>query len=157
MKQDRFLIAILIGIGLLVVLALLVFFTRQNTPTYVSDETPEGVVHNYILAVLNKDYRRAYEYLADLDHKPTYEEFRRVFATGYLGAPSQGFRIGKGNIVGDEATVEVSTVYASGDPFSTGYGSLGEARLIRQDGRWKISSLPAYNFWDYSWYQVPPK
>ena len=78
MKQDRFLTGILIGIGLLVVVALAVFFTRQDTQTYVSDETPEGVVHNYVVAVLNKEYEKAYGYLADLDNKPTYEEFHEL-------------------------------------------------------------------------------
>ncbi len=156
MKQDRFLTAILIGIGLLVIVALLVFFTRQNI-TYLSEDTPEGVVHNYVLAVLNKDYRKAYSYLADLEYKPTYEEFRQTFVTGYLGAADQGFRIGAGKVVDDEATVEIATIYAPSDPFSTDYNNLGEAHLIRQDGRWKIASLPAYNFWNYSWYQMPPK
>jgi len=156
MKQDRFLTAILIGIGLLVIAALLVFFTRQSL-AYLAEDTPEGVVHNYVLAVLNKDYRKAYSYLADLEYKPTYEEFRQTFVTGYLGTADQGFKIGKGEVVGDEATVEIIIIYAPSDPFSSGYNNLGEARLIRQDGRWKISSLPAYNFWNYSWYQMLPK
>ena len=79
MKQDRFLTGILVGIGLLVVVALVVFFTRKNSQTYVPDDTPEGVVHNYVLAVLDKDYEKAYGYLAELKYKPTYEEFRRAF------------------------------------------------------------------------------
>ena len=37
MKQDRFLIGILIGIGVLIVVALTIFFTRQNKQTYMSD------------------------------------------------------------------------------------------------------------------------
>ena len=56
MKQDRFLTGILIGIGVLIVIALAVFFTRKDSQTYVSEDAPEGVVHNYVLAVLNKDY-----------------------------------------------------------------------------------------------------
>ena len=58
MKQDRFLTGILIGIGVLVVIALVVFFTRKDSQTYVSEDVPEGVVHNYVLAVLNKDYQK---------------------------------------------------------------------------------------------------
>ena len=30
------------------------------------DTNPDDVVHNYVLAVLNKDYQKAYGYLADL-------------------------------------------------------------------------------------------
>ena len=78
----------------LVVVALAVFFTRQDTQTYVSDETPEGVVHNYVVAVLNKEYEKAYGYLADLDNKPTYEEFRDAFLTGMVNPNNSAVDIG---------------------------------------------------------------
>src|SRR3990172_5492308 len=79
MKQDRFLTGILIGIGVLVIAALAVFITRKDTQTYVSDDTPEGIVHNYVVAVLEKDYEKAYGYLAELDNKPAYDNFRQAF------------------------------------------------------------------------------
>ncbi len=157
MKQDRFLTGILIGIGILIVAALVVFFTRQNVASYVSEATPEGIVHNYVLAVLNKDYPKAYSYLADLDNKPTLNEFRQAFAVGRLGPSNNGTKIGKAEITGDDASVEVSMVYTPDDPFSSGYNNVGSAQLVRQNGAWKISSMPAYNLWDYSWYQAPPK
>ena len=157
MKQDRFLTGILIGIGLLVVVALVVFFTRQDTQTYVSDETPEGVVHNYVVAVLNKEYEKAYGYLADLDNKPTYEEFHNSFLTGMVNPDSSGVDIGQPDITGDDATVEVTLVHNSRDPFSTGYRDTQRAILVRQNGAWKISSMPQYNFFDYNWYQETPK
>src|ERR1700690_3007338 len=94
MKQDRFLIGILIGIGVLIVVALAIFFTRQNKQTYVSDSAPEGVVHNYVLALLNKDYGKAYGYLADLDNKPTFDQFHHAFATGQLNPSDAGVEIG---------------------------------------------------------------
>ena len=157
MKQDRFLTGILIGIGVLVVLALVVFFTRKDTQTYVSEDTPEGVVHNYVVAVLNKDYEKAYGYLADLDHKPTSEQFRDSFLKGMVNPSSYAIDIGRSEIVGDNATVEVALIYNSSDPFSTGYRDTSQrAILVKQSGLWKISSMP-YNLWDYSWYQVPPK
>ncbi|HSL44070.1 MAG TPA: hypothetical protein VK897_11605, partial [Anaerolineales bacterium] len=70
MKQDRFLTGILVGIAILVVVALAVFFLRRDNQSYVSEDVPEGVVHNYVLAVINGDYQKAYGYLADLDNKP---------------------------------------------------------------------------------------
>ena len=57
MKQDKFLTGILIGIGVLIVIALGLFFTRQDKRDYVADDKPEGVVYNYVLAVVNKDYQ----------------------------------------------------------------------------------------------------
>jgi len=157
MKQDRFLTGILIGIGLLVVLALAVFFTRKDTQTYVSDDTPEGVVHNYVVAVLNKEYEKAYGYLADLEHKPTYDEFHNSFLTGMVNPDSSGVDVGQSDITGDDATVDVTLIYNPTDPFSTGYRDTQRAILVMQNGAWKISSMPQYNFFDYNWYQEMPK
>ena len=157
MRQDRFLTAILIGIAVLIVAALAVFFTRQDKGSYAGENTPDGVVHNYVLAVMNKDYERAYSYLADLTYKPTFDEFRQAFAVGRLNPAGNGIQIGKSSVTGNDATVEVDMVSQPGDPFSSGYNNVGMAQLVRQGGAWKISSMPTYNLWDYSWYQPGPK
>ena len=157
MKQDRFLTGILVGIGLLVVIALAVFFTRKDSETYISDDTPEGVVHNYVVALLKKDYEKAYGYLADLDHKPTYDDFRKSFLNGVVNPNNGAVDIGTSEITKDEASVEVTMLNNASDPFSTGYRDVQRAILAKQNGNWKISSMPTYYFWDYSWYQAPPK
>ena len=51
MKQDRFLTGILIGIAVLVVIALAVFFLRQDNLVYAAEDTPAGVVQNYVVAL----------------------------------------------------------------------------------------------------------
>lgn len=152
MKQDRFLTGILIGIAVLVVIALVVFFLRQNSQSYLSEEAPEGVVHNYVLAVLNGDYEKAYGYLADLDEKPGYEQFRDAFITGTVNPGNTAVDIGNSDISGDTASVEIVFIYNPGDPFSTGYRDVQRAVLLNQNGAWKLSSMPGYYFWDYSWY-----
>ncbi len=154
MKQDKFLTGILIGVGVLVLLALVLFFTRQDKRDYLAEDAPEGVAHNYVLAVLNKDYEKAYGYLADLKYKPTYEEFRQSFLNGMVNPEGTGLDIGEATITGDEAMVELTLYYSYSDPFSTRYGSPDRALLVDQDGTWKVSSMP-YNFWDYNWYQEP--
>lgn len=156
MKQDRFLTGILIGIGLLILLALGLFFTRQDKRDYVADDVPEGVANNYVLAVLNKDYEKAYGYLADLDNKPTYEEFRQSFFNGMVSPGNVGVDIGEAQVIGDEATVSLTLYYSFNDPFSTRTGNSDRALLVEQDGEWKVSSMP-YNFWDWNWYQEPYK
>ena len=156
MKQDRFLTGILIGIAVLVVLALAVFFTRSDAQTYVSEDAPEGVVHNYVVALLNKDYEKAYGYLADLDHKPPYEEFRDAFLKSTLNPDTAAVDIGASEINDDTASVEVVLGHNPGDPFSTGYRDVQRAILVKQGGKWKISSMPGYYFWDYSWYTEQP-
>jgi hypothetical protein len=157
MKQDRFLLGILIGIGVLIIAALVVFFIRKDSQTYVPDDIPEGVVHNYVVAVLNKDYEKAYGYLADLDKKPTFEQFQNSFVTGALNPGSSAVDVGRSDITGDNATVEVAMIYNPSDPFSTGYRDVQNAILVRQNGQWKISSMPTYYLWDYNWYQNLPK
>lgn len=157
MKQDRFLTGILIGIAVLVVVALAVFFIRRDTQTYVSEDVPEGVVHNYVLSVLNGDYQKAYEYLADLENKPTYEQFREAFITGVVNPNNSAVDIGESEVNNDTASVEVALIYNPSDPFSTGYRDVQRALLVKEGEAWKISSMPTYYYWDYSWYQELPK
>ncbi|HSB00309.1 MAG TPA: hypothetical protein VLE49_06650 [Anaerolineales bacterium] len=157
MKQDRFLTGILIGIAALVVIALTVFFVRRDSQSYVSEDTPEGVVHNYVLAVLNGDYKKAYGYLADLEDKPTYEQFRDAFIKGMVNPNNSAVDVGQSEVNNDTASVEVAMIYNPSDPFSTGYRDVQRAILVKQDGAWKLSSMPGYYFWDYNWYQKLPK
>jgi hypothetical protein len=152
MKQDKFLTGILIGIGVLILLALGLFFTRQDKRDYVADAVPEGVVHNYVLAVINKDYQKAYGYLADLEHKPTYEEFRQSFFNGMINPNNAGVEVGSTEINGSEAIVTLSIYYSASDPFSSRYASEDRALLVKQSGAWKLNSMP-YTYWDYNWYQ----
>jgi hypothetical protein len=156
MKQDRFLIGILIGIGVLVVVALVLFFTRRTTVQYVADDTVEGVLHNYVLAVQKQDYEKAYSYLADKQDKPSYETFRRAFIQDYVTPGQSGVEILSSNVGNQEAIVNLSIVYVSTDPFSGGgYSNQGNALLVKQDGVWKIYQMP-YNYWAYDWYQPTP-
>ena len=157
MKQDKFLTGILIGIGILIALALALFYTRRDSRQYMSDNTPEGVVNNYLLAAFDKDYPKAYSYLADLDHKPTYEEFRQSFFNGSINPDSAGVNVGAAAINGDEAIVELTIVHSPSDPFSSSYQNTDKALLVRQGGKWKLSAMPSYNFWDYNWYREPYK
>jgi hypothetical protein len=157
MKQDRFLTGILIGIGALILLALGLFFMRQGDKRdYVADTTPDGVVHNYVLALLNKDYQKAYGYLADIEHKPTYEEFRQSFFNGMVNPSNMGVHVGAVEINGDEAVVTLAIYYSNSDPFSGRSANEDRALLVKQNGTWKLNTMP-YNFWNYNWYQQPPK
>ena len=157
MKQDRFLVSILVGIGILIVLALVLFFMRKDTQaSYMPDDSPEGVVHNYALALYNGDYQKAYNYLAEKEYKPTFEQFRTPFLNHYVDVNSAGLEIGEIKIESDEAFVTVYMIYNPSDPFSSGYRGQEVAQLVLQNGSWKIVQMP-YNFWYYDWYQIPPE
>ncbi len=153
MKQDRFLTGILVGIAVLVVIALAVFFIRKDAQSYISEDMPEGVVHNYVLALLNGDYKKAYGYLADLEDKPTYEQFRDTFIKGMINPDHSAVDVGKSEINNDTASVEITMIYNPSDPFSTGSRDVQRAVLVKQNGAWKLSSMPNYSFWGYNWYQ----
>lgn len=154
MKQDRFLMGILVFIGVLVVAALAVFLIRKDTQqAYGSDDTPEGVVTNYALALQNQDYQRAYDYLADKEGKPSYDSFRRVFLTAQMNVSTNAVQVGEVQFISaDEATVSVTVLYAGSGPFDQGWSTTENAALIRQGDAWKITYVP-YPYWSYDWYQ----
>ena len=71
--------SIVVGIVLLIIVALVAVLTRSpQNEDYVADDTPQGVVHDYFLAIQRKDYDRAYSYLSDdLKSKPDLNQFIR--------------------------------------------------------------------------------
>jgi hypothetical protein len=156
MKQDRFLMGILIFIGLLVIAALALFFIRQDAQVYGTEDTPEGIIRNYVLALQKQDFQRAYGYLAEKDNKPTYDTFRRAFLTNQLDVSSNGLQVGSVQYLNSgEATVGISVLYAGSGPFAQSSTSTDKATLIQQGGTWKLSYMP-YPFWAYDWFQPTP-
>ncbi len=155
MKQDRFLTGILIGIVVLILLALAVFFTRQDDLAYVDESTPQGVVQNYIVALQKRDYEKAYTYLADLENKPTYGQFRESFFNNYVSPSGTGVEILQTETSGDLATVGLSIIYNQRGLFESSSRYVESARLVRQAGAWKIKQMP-YQFWAYDWFQPTP-
>lgn len=118
MKKDRFLLGILIGIGILVLLAVVRVLTYSPAEmTYGEETTPQGVVHNYLVAVYRQEYERAYSYLADKAKKPTLDGFRRSFLMGMVDPKQAMVQVGKAEIVDEtQARVEVNIIYVSSDP-----------------------------------------
>lgn len=154
MKQDRFLLGILIGIAVLVLAALLIFFLRPNTLTYGPEDTPEGVTRNFIVAIYNKDYEKAYAYLAEDEYKPSLEKFTEPFLLNYISPADSGIEILDANISGPKASVQVSIINNTSDPFASPYRNSDQVSLLQQSGQWKIRQLP-YPFWYYDWYEKP--
>lgn len=152
MKQDRFLLGILIFIVILVAVALGLFFMRQDTQTYGPEDSPEGVVRNYAIALQNMDFERAYTYLAERDTRPSYDNFRLAFLNNQLETSNAALQIGSTrNLNASEAIVDVTLVHSSSDPFSSPWSDTQKASLIKQDGSWKLTSMP-YPYWGWDWY-----
>jgi hypothetical protein len=155
MKQDRFLMGILIFIGVLVVAAVTLFFLRKGTTAYQPDDTPGNVVFNFALAIQQNDLERAYGYLADQDGKPTKTAFLQSIQNGYLNVTGNALQVGKVTTVGqDNASVDVTIQYLGSGPFDSGYSNPGQAVLVRQNSAWKILSMP-YPYWSGDWFMTP--
>lgn len=159
-RQDRFLLGILIGIVLLVVLSLVIFFARQTTATYGPEDTPQGVFQNYIIAVGKGDYERAFGYVAGPPapvgqggpvNLPDFTRFKQFF----LGESNSqlvntGVQVGESRINGDIAVVDVTILQTNGDPFRSVYRQSRQAQLVLKNGAWKINTAP-YPFWNIEW------
>jgi len=152
LRQDRFLLAILSVIGLLIVIALALFFFRQSAQTYLNDNTPEAVVHNYVLALQKADFQRAYNFLDEKNGKPTFIQFHQAFINNQLNTSTAAVQIGEVTITGDEASVSLSLLQSGGGPFADTFRSTQVATTVRQSGTWKIDQMP-FPFWSYDWYQ----
>jgi hypothetical protein len=156
MKKDRFLIGILIGIGVLAVVAVGLFFVRQQQVDYVPDDTPQGVVQDYALALYKQDYQRAYSYLADGENKPDLVHFQQMFMSNQKTELDRvGLKVGDPNVNSIYAGVPVTLIHSSGGPFQGSFRDIQTANLKQQPNGWKITNMP-YPFWDYSWYQPTP-
>lgn len=161
MQRDRFLTGILAGIGVLVLLALILFFIRDRNVNYVDDTTPAGVVQNYTLALQRRDYERAYSYLASSSgaEPVTMERFLQHFSS-YGGDEAARTTIEIGETIelsGDQASVQVTLIRSSGGIFDGTYRQTENVTLRRENGAWKITNAP-YPLWDYGWdFPAPPK
>lgn len=158
MQKDRFLTGILVGIGVLVALALILFFVRDRDIEYVDESTPAGVVQNYVLALQQRDYERAYSYIAGGENTATQELFLNHFAS-YGGDEVRRTTVEIGETLDfseNRATVQVVIIRGSGGIFDNVYRDTQSVNLRREEGEWKITAAP-YPFWDYSWsYPEPP-
>jgi len=151
MKNDRFLNGMIAGIGMLILIALVLFFVRQNQADYLPDDTPNGVVNNYILSIIEKDYDRAYSYLVDNTQKPQQIFFQQELSRMANDINQISITVGEVFIEGQTATVQLSLRQPYERPFNN-IGRYNEvAQLQKENGAWKIISMP-YPLWSWNWY-----
>lgn len=153
--SDRFLLLIVIGVLLLVALALVLVF-RTPPPAYLPEDTPEGVAHNYLLALRQADYERAYRYLDpalpglptgvagfadDIGRNPW--QFERGSSVDLAVQGSQVFSDGT-------ARVEVlRTNYNNGLFGSSSYSTTFGLQLRPDNGTWRL--VDGEDYWHYCW------
>jgi hypothetical protein len=149
LKRDFPLILLLVVIGGLVVGAIAVYIVKQPTQDYRPEDTPAGVVYNYVLALYQADYRRAFGYLAEFDGKPDDLRFQVAFLSGELDLAQVSIRVGDAHILDGQALVEVRVNRESG-PFGKSWQEKTFAELVLEEGAWKILWMP-YPYWNWDW------
>ena len=149
---DKYLIGIVVGSIVLVITSIFMVQSLPE-PSYKDGVSPESVAHNYLLALHQDDYVRAYSYLSmQLDGYPkTADEFEDLVLNN-----SWDFRIDDNDnvqtevievdIEDDRARVLVrETTFYSGGIFSDVYDLSTFRITLRLDNEvWKIRSASQY-------------
>ncbi len=119
-SSDRFLLGIVLGMVVLVAMAFAVVLMRPQ-PTYQPDGTPEGAVHNYLLALRLEEDARAYRYLSP--SLAGYPESTEAFAADVrneirdLGSDRRAVALSvvETRVIGAQAWVIVRETWSSSD------------------------------------------
>ncbi|MCR2811365.1 MULTISPECIES: hypothetical protein [unclassified Microbacterium] len=129
------LIALISGVVLVVVVALIAVFARGG-PALLDPATPEGVVQRYSQAVVDGDVSEALSYLAP-DVADSCERIP-------LGTEDRRLTLLESSEREDTARVRVLvvTVYGSGPLGAGEYESEEVFELVRLDGDWAIDMAP---------------
>ena len=160
----QFLLAIAVGVMILVTALLISALLHFQPDQYRAEDTPEGVVHNYLLALELKDYERAYTYLlASLSGRPaTVEQFAADIDELIANIDHPPYNVNwykddvsltveSARVKDDWASVSVRGARAqAGTLFEDGNSSyIFYVSARREDGTWKIEFAEWY--WSYCW------
>ena len=148
-STDRVLLGIVLGAVLLAGGTLALILLRPE-PTYLGEDTPEGVAHNYLLALQREDYSRAFGYLSpNLSGYPrSAQQFEQDVEDSYQfqGINEGSLTIANAAVRGTQATVEIrETIFYGGGLFDGGqYVNTFKVDLTRVGGEWKITDSERY-------------
>jgi hypothetical protein len=159
-STNKILIGIVAGVVLLVVIAFIVTL-RQPPPSYQDETTPDSIAHNYLLALRQNDYERAYGYLSptlsgypyDLDQFILDIEKRSWY---FRQNEDVSLSINSTSVNNQTATVKVQeTRYDDYSLLGNMFGENQSVRnfnitLRRSNGTWKIMNASNY-YWNSCW------
>jgi hypothetical protein len=133
-------------VGVLVIVAVTLVLTMQNNHPLLAENTPEGVVQRYILALKDGDSQTAYTYLSDTAQTSMpYNTWKPIPPQN--GNPTWQATIGKATVHGTSATVAVNVdrFYPSNGLNSSISSQTFVFQLVKQSDGWKINQP------DYLW------
>jgi hypothetical protein len=147
--SSRWLLIFGVTIGVLVIAAVVLVLTMPTPETRLLPEnTPEGIVQRYFLALQAEDYVTAYSYLSPPPtEKYPYEQWRSPF-TSSEEKPAFKVTLGKAAVRGNEANVEVTVdTFRPSGPFDNPVRTQHITFFLKKEGTsWKITSP-----WDVWW------
>jgi hypothetical protein len=152
-SSNRWLIIFAIVIGILVIATVsLVLLIKGNEVTLLPEDTPQGIVQRYLIAVQEKDYLEAYKYLSFSPSEKilTYDDWARMIMPQPSSQSTWKATLGKTTQNENNASVEViiDTV-RQGGPFGNPTSNQQVVfQLSKIDGKWLITS-PTYIYWIY--------
>jgi hypothetical protein len=152
-SPNRWLVIFGIVIGILVIVTVsLVLLIKGNEVALLPEDTPEGIVQRYLIAIQEKDYQEAYDYLRfnPAEKIQTYDDWLRMVMPQGSNQATWKATLGKTTQNGNNASVEViiDTVRPGG-PFGNPTSSQQILfQLSKIDGKWLITS-PTYIYWIY--------
>ncbi len=153
MRSSRrwlFTFGLAIGVLVIVTVALVLTTASPADKPLLPEDTPEGTVQRFLLAVRDEDYLAADSYLSPtIDDKIAYD-LRRSRPAGSGDDPGWKATLGKSIVRDDEATVDVTVdVFRPRGPFENSVRTNQVTFFLKKEGTsWKITS-PVNIWWLY--------
>ena len=150
-RRWLFIFAIVIGV-LVIATVSLVLLTKGNKVTLLPEDSPQGTVQRYLIAIQEKDYQRAFSYLSfsPTDKITSFSDW--LMMVGPQSSSQSVWRATLGTVTENEnnATVEINidTLHSGGLFGDSQFSQQINFLLIKKGNSWFITS-PTYIYWIY--------
>jgi hypothetical protein len=153
--SSRTLIGFGIAIAVLIIVTIILVLTLgKGKAPLLSENTPQGVVQRYLVAIQEKNYPAAYAYLSPQDPKnintpaQTYDNW--LISAQNNTSTTWKASLGTVTTTGDSATVIVMIdVFRAGGPFSNPVNSRNMTFILKQSGSTWLIISPTDLYWLY--------
>lgn len=131
-------------LGILVILALVlaVVLSGMNQPDLLAENTPEGVVQRYFIAIDEGDYLKAYSYISPPRGAENYYDIWKSPIINSGERPA--FRVSLGQTIRQPLTASVEVVvetFRPGSPFGSNINTNRILFILNlENGNWRIAS-----------------
>ena len=150
-RRWLFIFAIVIGV-LVIATVSLVLLTKGNKVTLLPEDSPQGTVQRYLMAIQEKDYQKAFGYLSfsPTDKITSFSDW--LMMVGPQSSSQSVWRATLGTVTENEnnATVEINidTLHSGGLFGDSQFSQQINFLLIKKGNSWFITS-PNYIYWIY--------